>query len=192
MESTGNLCDGYGENDDGTGRTNWIWVTIFEISSASKWIKALTTTTNSRMKLLLLDTADIKILVDTEGSKMEIDLFSFHSFPVYKMKQHFFFAIVRLINRWSKRNWKLFIKENFVKYKIDYFIPMQFNQINRTINLKSPKNPTLVFWVRLLKKRSISWNEWQCRLLCALCPEFIHLGPAPLLPNEFHHLVKNR
>jgi hypothetical protein len=42
------------------------------------------------MKLLLLDTADIKVSLDTEGSKMEIDLFSFHSFPVYKMKQHFF------------------------------------------------------------------------------------------------------
>jgi hypothetical protein len=71
-------------------------MTALEISSASKSVKALTTTTNRRMKLL--DTADMKISADTEGSKREIDLFNFHSFPLYKIKQHFF-TIVRLINR---------------------------------------------------------------------------------------------
>ncbi len=167
-------------------------IMALEISSASKWVKALTTTTtNNRRKL---DTADMKISVDTEGSKREINFFSWlstfsHFYYVYIIKQHFW-NFDRLINRWSKRNWKLYIKENCVKYKIDYFIPKQFNQINRTINLKSPKNPTLLFWVRL-KKRSISWDEWQ--QLCALCQEFIHLGPLlPLLSDGFHHLVKNR
>jgi hypothetical protein len=92
----------------------------------------------------LLDTADMKISADTEGSKREIDLFNFHSFPLYKIKQHFF-TIVRLINRWSKRSWKLYIKENFVKYKIDYFIPLQFNQINRTINLRVQQNAHSLF-----------------------------------------------